>query len=54
MLINWQWTEKRRAIKPPGRYTAADLVAYALTAAHEINNKELRTYEEIIISKYKL
>ena len=45
---------KMRAIRPPWRYTVADLVAYALTATHEINNKELRTYEEAITSKYKL
>ena len=28
---------KRRAIRPPKRYPVADLIAYALTAAHQLN-----------------
>ena len=28
---------KRRAIRPPKRYAVVDLIAYALTAAHELN-----------------
>ena len=35
---------KRRTIKPPKRYVVADMIAYALTAAQELNDDEPRTY----------
>lgn len=45
---------KNRAIKPPKRYAAADLIVYALSAAHEINDDELRIYQEAITSKNRM
>lgn len=45
---------KRRNIRPPKRYIVADLIAYALTAAYELNDDELMTYQEAITSKKKL
>ena len=44
----------RRAIRPPKRYAVADLIAYALTAAKEVNEEEPRTYKEAINSRDKL
>ena len=45
---------KRRVIRPPKRYAVTNLIAYALTAAKEINEEELRTYKEPMNSKDKL
>ncbi|KAH9754460.1 hypothetical protein KPL71_015451 [Citrus sinensis] len=45
---------KRRTIRPPKRYVVADLIAYALSAAHEINDDEPKTYQEAITSKNNL
>ncbi|KAH9767170.1 hypothetical protein KPL71_011175 [Citrus sinensis] len=45
---------KRRAVRPPKRYAVADLIAYALTAAQEINEEEPRTYKEAINNRDKL
>lgn len=45
---------KRRAIKLQNRYTFAYLIDYVLTAAHEVNDNEPRTYEEVVNSKDKL
>ncbi|KAH9782240.1 hypothetical protein KPL71_008811 [Citrus sinensis] len=45
---------KRRAVRPPKRYTVADLIAYALIAAQEVNEEEPRTYKEAINSRDKL
>ena len=45
---------KRRAIRPPKRYAVADLIAYALTDAKEVNEEEPRTYKEAMNSRYKL
>ena len=41
-------------IRPPKRYAMADLIAYALTAAQELNDDEHRTYQEVITGKNKL
>lgn len=43
-----------RAIKLQNRYTFAYLIDYVLTAAHEVNDNEPRTYEEVVNSKDKL
>ncbi|KAL9422929.1 hypothetical protein AB3S75_035087 [Citrus x aurantiifolia] len=45
---------KRRTIKPPKKYAVTDLIAYALTAAQELNDDEPRTYQEAITGKNKL
>ncbi|KAH9770104.1 hypothetical protein KPL71_012259 [Citrus sinensis] len=45
---------KRMTIKPPKRYAVAGLIAYALTAAQELNNGEPMTYQEVITGKNKL
>ena len=36
---------KRRTIRPHKRYAVADLIAYALNAAQELNDDEPRTYQ---------
>ncbi|KAH9779520.1 Integrase catalytic domain-containing protein [Citrus sinensis] len=45
---------KRKTIRPPKRYAMADLIAYVLTVAQELNNDEHRTYQEAITGKNKL
>lgn len=35
---------KMRVIKPPKIYAMADLIVYALTATHELNDDKPRTY----------
>ena len=45
---------KRRAVRPPKRFAVADLIAYALTAAQEVNEEEPRTYKEAINNRDKL
>ncbi|KAH9672650.1 hypothetical protein KPL70_017818 [Citrus sinensis] len=45
---------KRRTIRPPKRYTVADLIAYALNAAQKLNDDEPMTYQEAITGKNKL
>ena len=45
---------KRRIIRPPKRYAVVDLIAYALTAAQELNDDEPMTYREAITGKNKL
>ncbi|KAH9680944.1 hypothetical protein KPL71_026750 [Citrus sinensis] len=42
--------KENRVIKPPRRYAYADLITFALTAAHEIATDEPRTYSEAINS----
>lgn len=39
---------EKRVIIPPRRYAYADLIAFALTTAHEIAADEPRTYSEAI------
>ncbi|KAH9702699.1 hypothetical protein KPL70_010850 [Citrus sinensis] len=39
---------QRRVIKTPKRFAYADLIAYALTAAHELDNDEPKTYREAV------
>ncbi|KAH9649068.1 hypothetical protein KPL70_025842 [Citrus sinensis] len=46
--------KKRRTIRPPKRYAVADLIAYALTSAQELNDDEPMTYQEAITGKNKL
>ena len=41
---------EKRMIRPPRRYAYVDLIAFALTAAHEIATDEPRTYSEAINS----
>ncbi|KAH9657209.1 hypothetical protein KPL70_022963 [Citrus sinensis] len=41
---------EKRMIRPPRRYAYANLIAFALTAAHEIATNEPRTYSEAINS----
>ena len=45
---------KRRTIRPPKIYAVADLIAYALTSAQELNDDEPMTYQESITGKNKL
>lgn len=45
---------ERRTIWPPRKYIVADLIAYALSAAHEINYDEPRTYLDAMTSKNRL
>ncbi|KAH9718762.1 hypothetical protein KPL71_022343 [Citrus sinensis] len=40
-----------RVIKTPKRFAYADLIAYALTAAHELDNDEPKTYREAVSGK---
>ena len=42
--------KEKRVIRPPRRYAYADLIAFALTVAHEITADEPRTYSEAINS----
>lgn len=53
-LISWLEIEKRRAIRLPRIYAEVDLILYARIAAQEINDDELRTYQEAITSQNKL
>ncbi|KAH9648835.1 hypothetical protein KPL70_025759 [Citrus sinensis] len=39
---------ERRVIRPPMRYAHADLIAFALTAAHELDTDEPKTYSEAV------
>ena len=39
---------ERRVIRPPKRYAHADLIAFALTAAHELDSNEPKTYSEAV------
>lgn len=45
---------EKRTIRPPRKYIFLDLIAYALSAAHEINDDEPRTYLEVMTSKNRL
>lgn len=45
---------EKRIIRPPRKYIVLDLIAYALSAAHEINDDEPRTYLEVMTSKNRL
>ena len=40
--------KKRRVIRPPKRYAHANLIAFALTAAHELDSDEQKTYSEAV------
>lgn len=42
---------ERRCIKAPSRFGYADMVAFALTAAEEIDGEEPKTYSEAVNSK---
>ncbi|KAH9762600.1 Integrase catalytic domain-containing protein [Citrus sinensis] len=42
---------ERREIRAPKKYAYADLIAYALTAAHELDYDEPKTYKEAISGK---
>ncbi|KAH9682681.1 hypothetical protein KPL71_027445 [Citrus sinensis] len=42
---------QKRVIKTPKRFAYADLIAYALTAAHELDNDEPKTYREAVSGK---
>ncbi|KAH9678917.1 hypothetical protein KPL71_025907 [Citrus sinensis] len=42
---------ERREIKAPKKYAYADLIAYALTAAHELDYDEPKTYKEAVSGK---
>ncbi|KAH9670747.1 hypothetical protein KPL70_017094 [Citrus sinensis] len=42
---------QRRVIKTPKRFAYADLIVYALTAAHELDNDEPKTYREAVSGK---
>lgn len=53
-LISWLEIEKRRAIRLPRIYAEVDLILYARIATQEINDDELRTYQEAITSQNKL
>ena len=41
---------EKRVIRPPRRYAYANLIAFALTTAHEVATDEPRTYSEAINS----
>lgn len=41
---------EKRVIKPPKRYAYADPIAFALTATHEVESDEPRTYSEAVKS----
>ncbi|KAH9736687.1 Integrase catalytic domain-containing protein [Citrus sinensis] len=45
--------KERRQIRPPQRYGYADLIAYTLTASHEIDEDEPTSYREAMKSSYK-
>ncbi|KAH9646639.1 hypothetical protein KPL70_024932 [Citrus sinensis] len=42
---------ERREIRAPKKYAYADLIAYALTAAHELDYDEPKTYKEAVSGK---
>ncbi|KAH9687889.1 Integrase catalytic domain-containing protein [Citrus sinensis] len=42
----------KRPTRPPRRYGYADLITYALEAAHEIDDEEPKTFNEAIQSKF--
>ena len=43
----------KRPIRPPKRYGYADLITYALEAAHKIDDEEPKTFNEAIQSKFR-
>ena len=43
----------KRPIKPSRRYGYADLITYALEAAHEIDDEEPKIFNEAIQSKFR-
>ncbi|KAH9722896.1 Integrase catalytic domain-containing protein [Citrus sinensis] len=43
----------KRPTRPPRRYGYADLITYALEAAHEIDEEEPKTFNEAIQSKFR-
>ncbi|KAH9779745.1 hypothetical protein KPL71_007826 [Citrus sinensis] len=52
-IQDYQLTRDRqkRQVRAPERLGYADLIAYALTAAHEVDQEEPKTYEEVVTSK---
>ena len=42
---------QKRVIKTPKRFAYADLIAYALTTTHELDNDEPKTYREAVLGK---
>ena len=44
---------ERRKAKAPVRYGYADLIAYALTASHQIDDDKPKNYKEAIQGPYK-
>ena len=43
----------KRPTRPPRRYGYADLITYALEAAYEIDDKEPKTFNDAIQSKFR-
>ena len=43
----------KRPTRPPRRYGYADLITYALEAAHEIDDEEPKIFNEAIQSKFR-
>ena len=39
---------EKRVIRPPKKYAYADLIAFELTAAHELDSDEPKTYSELL------
>ena len=52
-IQDYQLTRDRqkRQVRAPERLGYADLIAYALTAAQEVDQEELKFYEEVVASK---
>ena len=52
-IQDYQFTRDRqkRQVRAPERLGYADLIAYALTAAQEVDQEELKFYEEVVASK---
>ncbi|KAH9705871.1 reverse transcriptase Ty1/copia-type domain-containing protein [Citrus sinensis] len=52
-IQDYQFTRDRqkRQVRAPERLGYADLIAYALTAAHEVDQEEPKTYEESVACK---
>ena len=52
-LHDYQLAKDRemRVIRAPKKYAYADLIAYALTAAHELDYDEPKSYKEDVLGK---
>ena len=40
--------KEKRITRPPKKYAYADLIAFALTAAHKLDTDEPKTYSEAV------